>query len=213
MAYVLVRLYSGKSHRTADEILETVEKELAPRLLKAGCRRYTTLKLRDGRIGSTSAYDNRVSFNRISDTLAAARQAGDIAAEYVRGTNVMHGWSLSRILAGDVVFAWRGAETLLDGSCGAMWRLQTAAPSHEITEALNLEIKPLLQQADGLRRFTAVQQPDGFIALTAHDTHDAARRLNERARQAFAKNGTRLFQLCPRPPDIIEGEVRRSYSG
>src|SRR5690349_15401439 len=125
MAYVVVRIYAGKSHRTPDEILEAVERDLAPRLLKAGCRRYNTIKLLDGRIGSTSLYSNRVSFNRLSDGLASAREAGDIAAEYVRGTNVMHGWNLSRMLAGDVVFAFRGAETPLDGSCGAIWSVHT----------------------------------------------------------------------------------------
>src|SRR5690242_18159414 len=79
MTHCVVRIYSGASDRSVDDILKLASRELAPELMKAHCRRYSLVEFADGRFGSSSFYDDE----------AAAQRGMDVAAAWVRETNAM----------------------------------------------------------------------------------------------------------------------------
>src|SRR6185437_10001042 len=98
MTYVLVRLYTGSSDRSVDDILKVVGQELAPQVIKGGCKRYSVVEFSDGRIGSSSFYEDR----------AAAERGSEIAAKWVSASGLMKGYKLVQTISGETVYTYQG---------------------------------------------------------------------------------------------------------
>ena len=94
MAYYLVRFYSGSGDRSPEQLLrEVVDQELRPKLQAGGgLTRYITFIADDGRIGSSSVYENK----------EASQRGLQIAREWVNTTGAMHGYQLSETLDGEI---------------------------------------------------------------------------------------------------------------
>lgn len=204
MAYVLVRIYSGSSERSPEEILRMVGQELRPQLTTPGCRRYTTFRLDDGRIGSTSLYDDK----------ATADRGNEIAAKVVKDASFLRGYSLARTLRGEVIFAHEASE--LSGDLQGEIRIyQTSASADDLRAAFEQEALPILRDHQGLVRYTAIQldgDPPGCAVLTAHRDRESATSLSSKAREARQRAGSKLKSVLAREPETVRGTITATYT-
>src|SRR5690242_1462816 len=147
--------------------------ELWPRI-KSGCQRYTLVKFADNMFGSVSLYEDK----------AAADRAMRTAADWVTNTNAMAGYTLTQTLIGERVFGFH-REGSLDNTHGVMRIYQSAASAQDVRRALEQEAQPILNESQGLLRYTAfkVESENRYVVLTAHQSRDSARQLTEAAQQ------------------------------
>jgi hypothetical protein len=203
MTYVLVRIYTGGSDRNVDDLLHLVGQELAPRVIKAGCKRYSTVKFTDGRIGSSSFYEDA----------AAARRGSEIAAEWVGGSGAMKDYKLARTISGEAIYVFQGAQNA-QAKEGEIRLYQTSASREEVEAALREEAQPILQAAKGLIRYTFFKLDgiQGYGAITGHVDRESSTQLSEKAREARQISASRLQRVLPQTPEILQGTIAHSYT-
>ena len=91
MAYYMVRLYSGSSDRSPEQVLRDVNPKILPKLQEAGgLIRFLTFVNDDGRIGSASVYEDR----------EAAQRGLQIGRDVAGVAEAMQGYQLSQTLQG-----------------------------------------------------------------------------------------------------------------
>jgi hypothetical protein len=206
MSYVMVRMYSGRGSQSVNELSQIARRQLAPQLIKVGCKRYTTVEFSNGTVGSTSLYTDK----------AAADHGAQISSEWARNANAMEGLRLSRTLRGEHLFGFRpDGDPSLDGSFGVMRIYRSSASAQDVQEALEHEALPILQKAEGILRYSCFRTDEGdsFVVLTAHKSRETALELAKLAREAVGTRDSRLQRVFSYPPDVIEAEIFHSTSG
>jgi len=203
MTYVLVRIYSGSGDRSIDELLKVVGEELAPQVIKGGCKRYSAVEFSDGRIGSSSFYEDR----------AAAERGSEIAAQWVNKTQVMKGYKLAQTISGEAVFTYQGDHST-PAKEGEIRLYQTSASRADIEAAFQEDAQPILQSVKGLVRYTCFKLDDarGYAVITGHTTRESSTELSKKAREARQKGSTRLQRVLPKDPEILQGTIVHSYT-
>jgi hypothetical protein len=203
MTYVVVRIYSGTGDRSVDDLLHVVGQELAPQVIKAGCKRYSTVKFMDDRIGSSSFYQSR----------AAADQGSQIAAKWVSETGALEGYKLAQTIEGEVVYAFQGEQNV-QAKEGEIRLYQTSASREDIEAAIREEAQPILQSVTGLIRYTCFKLDDqqGYAVITGHANREASTLLSQKARDARQHSGSRLQRVLPQDPEILQGTIVHSYT-
>jgi hypothetical protein len=203
MTYVLVRIYTGNNEQSVDKLLHVVGQELAPQIVKAGCKRYSTVKFSDGRFGSSSFYENR----------AAAERGSEIAAKWVSQSGAMKGYKLARTIAGEAIYMYQGEQNT-QAKEGEIRHYQTSASRGDVEAALREEAQPLLQTNKGLVRYTCFKVDDdqGYAVITAHTTRESSTQLSQVAREARQKGASRLQRVLPKDPDLLQGTIVQSYT-
>jgi hypothetical protein len=203
MTYVLVRIYTGSGNRNVDDLLHVVGQELAPQVIKAGCKRYSTVKFSDGRIGSSSFYEDR----------AAADKGSQIAAKWVSETDAMEGYKLAETIKGDVVYAFQG-EQGVQAKEGEIRLYQTAASREDVAAAMREEAQPILESVTGLIRYTCFKLDDqqGYAVITGHANREASTLLSQKAREARQQSGSRLQRVLPQNPEVLQGTIVHGYT-
>jgi hypothetical protein len=203
MTYVLVRIYTGGSDRSVDDLLHLVGQELAPRVIKAGCKRYSTVKFADGRIGSSSFYEDS----------AAAKRGSEIAAEWVGATGAMKDYKLARTISGEAVYVFQGDHNA-QAKDGEIRLYQTSASREDVAAALTEEAQPILKSTKGLIRYTCfkLDGAQGYGAITGHVDRESSTQLSEKAREARQKSGSRLQRVLPQSPEVLQGTIVHSYT-
>lgn len=202
MTYVLVRIYSGSGDRSVDDLLHVVGQELAPQVIQAGCKRYSTIKFADGRIGSSSFYEDR----------AAADKGSQIAAKWVSETGAMKGYKLAQTINGEVVYAFQGEQNA-QAKEGEIRLYQTAASREDIEAAMREEAEPILRSVTGVIRYTCFKLDDqqGYAVITGHTDRETSTLLSQKAREA-RQHGSRLQRVLPQDPEILQGTIVHSYT-
>ncbi|HET6608393.1 MAG TPA: hypothetical protein VFG62_17075 [Rhodopila sp.] len=202
MTYVLVRLYTGSSDRSVDDILKVVGQELAPQVIKGGCKRYSVVEFSDGRIGSSSFYEDR----------AAAERGSEIAAKWVSASGLMKGYKLVQTISGETVYTYQGDQST-PAKEGEIRLYQTSASRADVEAAFREEAQPILQSVKGLVRYTCFKLDDsrGYAVITGHTTRESSTELSKKAREARQKGATRLQRVLPKDPEIIKGTIVHSY--
>jgi len=203
MTYVLVRIYSGVGDRSVDDLLHVVGQELAPQVIKAGCKRYSTIKFADGRVGSSSFYEDR----------AAADRGSQIASKWVSETGALQGYKLAQTIKGEVVYAFQGDHSA-QAKEGEIRLYQTSASREDVEAAMREEGQPILQSVTGLVRYTSFKLDDqqGYAVITAHANREASTLLSQKARDARQHSGSRLQRVLPQDPEILQGTIVQSYT-
>jgi quinol monooxygenase YgiN len=204
MSYVMVRMYSGQ--RATDEVLKVAAQELMPQIIKAGgCNRYTLVKFADNRFGSVSRYENK----------AAAEQGAQIAANWVNSTGAMQGTTLQNMYAGEQVYSRDPNFTQsIDGKFGTMRIWNSSASAADARQAFEQEAQPIIDKSQGLLRYTAFRTDDNrLVTLTTAESREAANEMTRQAREAVAKSGSLLSKLMTGTPQVIDGEIFRSFTG
>ncbi len=202
MTYVLVRIYGGSGDRSVDDLLHVAGQELAPQVIQAGCKRYSTVKFADGRFGSSSFYEDR----------AAADRGNQIAAKWVTETGVMQGYKLARTLSGEAVYVFQGDQNA-QATEGEIRLYQTSASREEMEAALREEAEPILKSIKGLVRYTCFKLDDdqGYAVITGHANREFSTQLSQKAREARQK-GARLQSVLPKDPEVLQGTIVHSYT-
>ena len=203
MTYVLVRIYTGSSDRNVDDLLHLAGQELAPRVIKAGCKRYSTVKFADGRIGSSSFYEDR----------AAADRGDQTAAKWVSETSAMSGYKLAQTIKGEVVYAFQGDQSA-QAKEGEIRLYQTSASREDVEAAMREEAQPILQSVTGLIRYACfkLEGQQGYAVITGHANREASTLLSQKARDARQNSGSRLQRVLPEEPEVLQGTIVQSYT-
>lgn len=203
MTYVLVRIYTGTGDRGVDDLLHVVGQQLAPQVIQAGGKRYSTIKFTDGRIGSSSFYDDR----------AAADRGSQIAAKWVSETGAMKGYNLAQTIKGEVVYAFQG-DHATQAKEGEIRLYQTSASREDVEAALREEAQPILQSVTGLIRYTCFKLDDeqGYAVITGHANREASTLLSQKARDARRQSGSRVQRALPQDPEILQGTIVYTYT-
>lgn len=203
MTYVLVRIYTGSRDRSVDNLLHVVGQELAPQVIQAGCKRFSTIKFTDGRVGSSSFYEDR----------AAADTGSQIAAKWVSETGAMSDYKLAQTIKGEVVYAFQGEQSA-QAKEGEIRLYQTSASREDIESAMREEAQPILQSVTGLIRYTCfkLDGQQGFAVITGHANREASTLLSQKARDARQHSGSRLNRALPQDPEILQGTIVHSYT-
>jgi hypothetical protein len=203
MTYVLVRIYTGSGDRSMDELLHIAGQELAPQVIKAGCKRYSTVKFADGRYGSSSFYGDR----------AAADRGSQIAAKWVAETGAMQGHKLAQTISGEAVYTFQGEQNA-QAKEGEIRIYQTPASRGDVEAAMREEAQPLLQTIKGLVRYTCFKLDDakGYAVITGHTNRESSTQLSQKAREVRQKSGSRLQRVLPQDPEVLRGTIVHSYT-
>ena len=203
MTYVLVRIYTGSGERSVDELLQTAGQELAPQVIKAGCKRYSIVKFTDGRFGSSSFYEDR----------AAADRGSQIAAKWVAETGAMKGHKLAQTVSGEAVYMFQGDQNA-QAKEGEIRIYQTSASRGDVEAAMREEAQPLLQTIKGLVRYTCFKLDDakGYAVITGHTNRESSTQLSQKAREVRQKSGSRLQRVLPKDPEVLQGTIFHSYT-
>jgi hypothetical protein len=202
MAHCVARFYSGTAAADVDGIVAIVRSELIPAIAKVpGFGRYSGLVTKDGRLGSFSVYENR----------QAADHGIEIASGWIRNKPDLAKYPLDLNLRGEIGLAITGT-----GSAGtsaqrafAVARLyRTDTSLAEVDAAIEQEGLAHIKAIPGLLRYTTAKLDDGRIAsFNAYESEAAARASVEKARELRGRGGSRLSQVLPADPDVIEGTI------
>lgn len=203
MTYVLVRIYSGSSDQSVADLVKLVGEGLAPQVIKGGCKRYSMVEFADGRIGSSSFYQDRT----------AAEHGSQIAAKWVGETGALKGYKLSQTISGEAVYMFQGDQTA-QAKEGEIRLYQTSALRSDVEAAFREEAQPLLKEIKGLVRYTCFRLDDtqGYGVITAHANRESSTQLSQKAREARQKGGTRLQRVLPKDPEILQGTIVHSFT-
>jgi quinol monooxygenase YgiN len=203
MGYVMVRMYSGE--RAAEEVLKIAAQELAPQILKAGgCHRYTLVKFSPHQFGSVSRYEDK----------AAAERGAQIAADWVKSTDAVRGSALEHALAGEQVYIRDpNIQQAIDGKFGTMRIWNSSATAADARRALEQEAQPIIDSTHGILRYTVFRTDDGrLVSLTTAESREKANDLTRQAREAVEKSGSLLSKVMTGTPQVIDGEIFRSFT-
>lgn len=203
MAYYLVRLYSGSSFRTPDELCQLAGSDLAPKLMQAGgLQRYVTGVTEDGRIVSASVYDSR----------EAAQEGLEIARQWVQSTGAMRGFDLSQTLQGEIVRVMQG--NTQNRATHGVGRLHTTkATAEQIADAIEQHGIPASASIQGRARTLVVQLDDGRVGtFLAFDSQQGRDQHNQHVRKQRAELAP-IREVMPNEPEEINVRIVTSTSG
>jgi hypothetical protein len=162
--------------------------------------RFSTYVFSDGRFGSFSIYEDQ----------NAASHAAPIAADWVRSSNAMRGFTLVDTMEGEIIYAVQGWEPLPgEGRLHSVARIyKSNASSGELKAALEQEAADVIRNLPGLVRYGVVKLADGRVGMfSGFDTLENARNSTEQAKALRSKAGSRLAALLPSDPEVIEGRA------
>jgi hypothetical protein len=203
MAYVMMRVYSGPSSITVDELSSLAIKELAPRLAQgAGLTRFSTLAFSDGRVGSFSLYESQ----------DAAKRGQQIAAEWVKDHSATQSSKLEETMEGEVAYTASGS-VQMTGRRHAVARIyKTDSSASEIKSAFESEGPPIIGSFTGLALYTVVKLTDGRVgSFGSFDTAENARKSSEEAKKVRATSVSQIGRLLASDPQVLEGTVVGTY--
>ncbi len=203
MGYVMVRMYTRQGN--VDEVLRIAAQELAPQIIKAGgCTRYTLVNFGGNRFGSASRYEDK----------AAADRGAQVAAEWVKSTGAMQGATLQNAYAGEQVYSRDpNVAQSIDGKFGTMRIWSLSASAADARHAFEQEAQPIIDSSKGLLRYTAFKAGDSqLITLTTAESREAADEMTRQAREAVAKSGSLLSKILTGTPQIVDGQIFRSFT-
>ena len=204
MTYAVARFYSGSGSLDPEEIDNVVRQELMPQLMKAtGLHRYSTIKFKDGRIGPYSMYESQDAANR----------GQQIAIEWVHGTGVLRGYTLTEVLRGEVIHALQGRGNQLQRNAYAVARIyKSAASVQEVRNALDQEGSAIIQAIPGILHWACVRLEDGRSGVfSACETLEAANQLAESARKSRTTRGSAMGRIFPNEPETMDGLILGTY--
>ena len=205
MAYAMARIFSGSSDPSPEQLDRIARQELVPQLLQiAGLRRYSTLALTDGRVGSFSVYETREAANR----------GLRVASEWVSSTDAARNYRLDETLRGEIAYTLIGQGAQSQRNASGVARIyQTHASIDDVKTAIEQEVSEAVQHLPGLLRYTLVGLEDGRIgSFAAFASQDSARRAAELTGRLRAKGGSALGRLLPHAPQVIEGTILGTYT-
>jgi len=203
MGYIMVRMYTGQG--SVEEALRIASQELAPKILEAGgCTRYTVVNFGGNRFGSVSRYENK----------AAADRGAQVAADWVKSTGAMQGATLQNVYGGEQIYSRDpNVAQSIDGKFGTMRIWSSSASATEAQHAFEQEAQPIIDRNNGLLRYTAFRASDSqLITLTTAESREAADEMTRQAREAVAKSGSLLSKVLSGTPQIVDGQIFRSFT-
>jgi len=199
MTYCLVRIYSGSNDRSVEELAQIVGRELAPQLIQGNCRRYSTIKFEDGRLGSSSFYDDQ----------ATAKRGTEVAKKWVQGTKILQGYSLDQTIEGEVIYGYHGKAS--NAKEGEIRLYKSSASIDDVCAAMQQEGQPILDTIQGLVRYTCVKTADGIAVLTANESRESSTEISDKARAARQKGGSKMQAVLGQDPEVLRGTILQSY--
>jgi hypothetical protein len=205
MAYAMARIFSGSSDPSPEQLDLIARQELVPQLLQiAGLRRYSTLALTDGRVGSFSVYESREAANR----------GLRVASEWVSSTDAARNYHLDETLRGEIAYSLIGQGGQSQRNAFGVARIyQTDASIDDVKTAIEQEVSEAVQHLPGLLRYTLVPLEDGRIgSFAAFSSQESARRAAELTRKLRTKGGSALGRLLPHAPQVLEGTILGTYT-
>lgn len=204
MTYCMVRLYSGTTADQDERILAAAKADLIPKLgAVEGLLRYSYLRIKDGRAGSFSLFENKT----------AADEGAKIAIAWPKTQEALANIKLTLSLEGEIGLTITGDTPPQPGKEYALARLYTAAaPFDQVNAAIEKEGRPQLNAIPGLIRYMTAKFTDGRIGgMSVYSTPESARAMADKARELRKTSGSQLSKLLPNDPEIIEGQVLYSY--
>ena len=193
MAYYLVRFYSGSGDRSPEQLLrEVVDQELRPKLQAGGgLTRYITFIADDGRIGSSSVYENK----------EASQRGLQIAREWVNTTGAMHGYQLSETLEGEIAETI-DADVQYQPAFGMARLFPTQATAAEVAESIKKSRAGTQYDPAGRARTVIVQLSEGRVgSFAAYDTEE--KRDRHTAAISKARENPEFRRVLPNDPEAI----------
>jgi hypothetical protein len=171
---------------------EVVDQELCPKLhAGGGLTRYITFIADDGRIGSSSVYENK----------EASQRGLQIAREWVNATGAMQGYQLSETLEGEI------AETLdvdvqYHPAFGMARLFPTQATAAEVAEAIKKSRAGTQYDPAGRARTVIVQLSEDRVgSFAAYDTEE--KRDRHTAAISKARENPEFRRVLPNDPEAI----------
>jgi hypothetical protein len=192
MAYYLVRFYSGSGDRPPEQLIrEVVDRQLRPKLQEGGgLTRYITFIADDGRIGSTSVYEDQ----------EAAHRGLQIAREWAGATSAMQGYTLSETLEGEIA-ATIDADAQYKPAFGMARLFPTQATAAEVVETIKKARGGAGDTASRVRT-VIVQLPGGRVgSFAAYDSQE--RREQHTAGIKKALENPEMRHVLPNDPVTI----------
>jgi hypothetical protein len=208
MAYAMARIFSGPSDPSPEQLDLIARQELVPQLLQiAGLRRYSTLALTDGRVGSFSVYESREAANR----------GLRVASEWVSSTDAARNYHLDETLRGEIAYTLIGqggqSRQSQRNASGVARLYQTDASIDDVKTAIEQEVSEAVQHLPGLLRYALVPLEDGRIgSFAAFASQESARRAAELTSKLRTKGGSALGRLLPHAPQVLEGTILGTYT-
>jgi hypothetical protein len=192
MAYYLVRFYSGSGDRPPEQLIrDVVDHELRPKLQEGGgLTRYITFIADDGRVGSTSVYEDK----------EAARRGLRIASEWASATGAMRGYRLSQTLESEIA-AIINADIQYKPAFGMARLFPTQATAAEVVETIK-KARAGAQDTASQVRTVIVQLQDARVgSFAAYDSQE--KREQHTAAISKARENPELRRALPNEPEAI----------
>ena len=195
MAYYMVRLYSGSSDRSPEQLLRDVNPKLLPKLQEAGgLVRFISFVADDGRIGSASVYEDK----------EAAHRGLQIGREVAGVAEAMQGYQLSQTLQGEIA-AVLNADIQYEPAFAIGRLFATAATAAGVTETIK-KSRAAAQDDASRPRTVIVQLDDGRVgSFSAYASQE--RRDQHTAAISRARENPEHRRLLPNDPETIPSRI------
>jgi hypothetical protein len=191
MSYYLVRLYTGSSDRSIEEVGKLVINELAPALQRAGgLQRYIAFQTDDGRLGSASVYDSK----------EAAERGLETARQFVQKASWMQGYQLASSFGGEIANVSDGPAQGQNLSHGLARIFKTNATAKQVADAIAQNGDPTIANIVGRIRTMHVQLDDGRVAMISGFTSEQSRTQFSEATNRHRRGIEAMRAVLPNDP-------------
>lgn len=156
------------------------------------------------RFGSVSRYDDK----------ATADRGAQVAADWVKSTDAMQSATFQNVYGGEQVYSRDpNVAQSIDGKFGTMRIWSSSASAAEARHAFEQEAQPIIDRSKGLLRYTAFRtSASQLVTLITAESREAADEMTRQAREAVAKSGSLLSKILSGTPQIVDGQIFRSFT-
>jgi hypothetical protein len=203
--YLISRVYSGSSDRSAEEICELVKQEVLPQLVKAGgLSRYGFYEVNGGGLASTSLYDTQQS----------ARTAQQIAKDWVSSTGVLRDYKLDATNEGEVGFTIQGRGNHLNPGVQGLARIyKTNASIEQVKKAVTAH-ESEVAGCTGFLRMMGVALIDGRIGMfSAFESQEGVNEFRKMADGMRNESGSDISKVFTSAPEMYQGKLLMMHNG
>jgi hypothetical protein len=197
--YLVSRLYSGSSDRTAGEICDIVQREVLPQLVAAGgLSRYGFYEVDGGGLASTSLHDTQQS----------ARKAQQIAKAWVSSTSVLRNYKLDATNEGEVGFTIQGRGNHLNPGVQGLARIhKTNASIEQVKKAVTAH-EAEIARCTGFMRMMGVVMTDGRIGMfSAFESPEGVNEFLKMAEGMRNESGSDISKVFTSAPEMYQGKL------